>query len=185
MNYSDGTGFMTVYEVFPGVQLIYNDFDTESCFCGMHTCNDILEINHCREGRSECELQNGLYRYIGEGDLSINVLSNHAIKMGFPLKHYRGITIKLYLSEVSYTIPKIIEDTTTDIYKFKEKFCKNKECFIMRASDKIEHIFSELYSVPESVQKPYFILKILELLLFLNVIDASKSREQREYYFKY
>jgi len=37
----------------------------------------------------------------------------------------------------------------------------------MRAKNEIDHIFSELYSVPNCLQKPYFKLKVQELLLFL------------------
>lgn len=185
MNCPDGNGLMTVYQVFPGIELVYDKFETTSCFCDMQTCsNDVMEINHCLEGRSECELQNGSYIYMGEGDLSVNVLSNHAMKMGFPLKHYRGIDIIIYFDELSRSLKTVFPDAGIDIYKLREKLCPYNECFIMRAKDTIKHIFSELYSVPDSIQKPYFKLKVLELLLFLNVIDVSKSKKHREYYTK-
>lgn len=51
----------------------------------------------------------------------------------------------------------------------------------MRAKDEIEHIFSELYSVPDRLQKPYFMLKVQELLLFLCMVDVNKEK-QRELY---
>ena len=51
----------------------------------------------------------------------------------------------------------------------------------MRAKDEIEHIFSELYSVPDCLQKPYFMLKVQELLLFLCMVDVRKEK-QRELY---
>ena len=54
-------------------------------------------------------------------------------------------------------------------------------CFIMRAKDEIEHIFSELYSVPDCLQKPYFQIKVQELLLFLYLVDVKKEK-QREIY---
>lgn len=182
MNYLDGSGSMTVYNVFPGIQLIFNDFDVDNCFCGIQTDDSIMEINYCSDGRSECELKNGLYRYLGQGDFSINLYSNHALKMGFPLKFYKGINIILYLDEASSTISQLLYDTAIDMHKLKEKFCKNNECFIMRSKDEIEHIFSEFYSVPGSIQKSYFKLKILELLLFLGIIDVAKSKEKRKYY---
>ena len=184
MECPDGNGIMTVYQVFPGIELIYDKIEATSCFCGIQTSYNVMEISHCREGRSECELQNGSYIYMGEGDLSVNVLSNHALKVGFPLKHYQGIDIVLQLDEVSRTLPSVIPDAPIDIYDLREKLCPNHECLIMRAKDKIEHIFSDLYSVPDSIQKPYFKLKVLELLLFLKVINVSESKERREYYAK-
>ena len=43
----------------------------------------------------------------------------------------------------------------------------------MRAKNEIEHIFSELYSVPDRLQRPYFKLKVQELLLFLSMVDVA------------
>ena len=60
-------------------------------------------------------------------------------------------------------------------------FCADGACFVMRAKDEIEHIFSELYSVPDRLQKPYFMLKVQELLLFLCMVDVNKEK-QRELY---
>ena len=47
----------------------------------------------------------------------------------------------------------------------------------MAASDKIEHIFSELYDLPTTVRVPYFKLKVQELLLFLSIMEISKNVE--------
>lgn len=181
---SKGIEQMTAYEVFPGIKLVYDEFDTTNCFCGRQKSDNILEINHCIEGRSECQLQNGSYIYMGEGDFSINVLSNHAVEMGFPLGHYRGIDIIICMDEAAKVISKIIPDVTIDIYKLRDKLCPDNESFIMRANDKIERIFLDLYTVPSDIQKPYFKLKILELLLFLNVIDIAKDRKIYRYYTK-
>ena len=32
MDCEDGLGLMTVYQVYPGIQLIYNDFEATSCY---------------------------------------------------------------------------------------------------------------------------------------------------------
>ena len=45
----------------------------------------------------------------------------------------------------------------------------------MRAKPSLEHIFSELYHVPPSVQKGYFKVKILELMLFLSGLDRKED----------
>jgi AraC-like DNA-binding protein len=62
------------------------------------------------------------------------------------------------------------------------KLCIDNECFVMRAKDTIEHIFSDLYNIPPSIQETFFRLKILELLLFLSAIDVSGCRERCEYF---
>ena len=178
---SDGLGLMTVYQVYPGIQLIYNDFEAAGCKWDSAVDSDILEINHCREGREGSRLLSGTCLYLGEGDLSIHTMDNCAPEMSFPLRHYRGITVALNLTFVSEHPPEILAETGIDISAFKEKFCSNGSCFIMRAKNEIEHIFSELYSVPDRLQRPYFKLKVQELLLFLSMVDVAEEK-QREYY---
>lgn len=61
-----GEGVITRYEILPGIELFYNDFhmsDGQNQNKLPHS--DVLEINHCREGRFECEFANGDYQYVG------------------------------------------------------------------------------------------------------------------------
>ncbi|EJO5348689.1 helix-turn-helix transcriptional regulator [Clostridium botulinum] len=181
MDSKNGVGTMTVYKLFTGIELIINELKSATCSCNLPSYDNVIEINHCQEGRQECKLSGGSYLYLGEGDLCINTMNNCANTMGFPLKHYKGISVLLYLDELAGNVPEILRDISIDIYGLEEKFCINNEYFVMRANDKIKNIFSELYSIPESFQKAYFKVKVLELLVFLNVMDASK-KEQEEYY---
>lgn len=181
MDCADGLGFMTVYQVYPGIQLIYNDFKAASCCWDGNMNKNILEINHCQEGREGCRLASGFSLYLGEGDLSVHTMDNCAAEMSFPLKHYRGISVALNLEAVAENPPGILAESGIDILQFREKFCMDGKCFIMRAKDEIEHIFSELYSVPDCLQKPYFQFKVQELLLFLHMVDVKKEK-QRELY---
>ncbi len=181
MDCADGLGLMTVYQVYPGIQLIYNDFEATGCEWEGTLGKNILEINHCREGREGSKLLSGSCLYLGEGDMSIHTMDNCASEMAFPLKHYRGISVVINLELVSEYPPQTLAESGIDILEFKEKFCADGNCFIMRAKDEIEHIFSELYSVPDCLQKPYFKLKVQELLLFLCTVDVTKEK-QREMY---
>ena len=150
MDCADGLGLMTVYQVYPGIQLIYNDFEATGCEWEGTLGKNILEINHCREGREGSKLLSGSCLYLGEGDMSIHTMDNCASEMAFPLKHYRGISVVINLELVSEYPPQTLAESGIDILEFKEKFCADGNCFIMRAKDEIEHIFSELYSVPVS-----------------------------------
>lgn len=181
MDCGDGLGLMTVYQVYPGIQVIYNDFEAARFAWEENLDQNILEINHCREGREESRLLSGSCLYLGEGDLSIHTMDNCALKMSFPLRHYRGISVVINLRMTADTPPEILSESGIDILKFKEKFCHDGNCFIMRAKDEIEHIFSELYSVPECLQKSYLKLKVQELLLFLCMVDVSKEKQRTQY----
>lgn len=181
MDCTDGLGLMTVYQVYPGIQVIYNDFEAASCEWGEKLDKNILEINHCREGREGSRLLSGSCLYLGEGDMSIHAMDNCSPEMSFPLKHYRGISVVINLNIAAENPPEILFESGIDILGFKEKFCADGTCFIMRAKNEIEHIFSELYSVPDFLQKSYLKLKVQELLLFLSVIDVSKEKQREQY----
>lgn len=183
----NGCGKMIAFHVFTGVELIYDEFDAANCFCGIQKrqkSDDIMDINYCKEGRSESRIQNGSNIYLGEGDLSINMLCNHPGKVGFPLKHYRGIDIAIHLNEFSDAVLHTLPNVSIDIQKLREKFCPNNNCFITREMDNIKHIFSDIYTVSQSIQLPYFKLKVLELLLYFKILNISESNEQHEYYLK-
>ena len=46
----------------------------------------------------------------------------------------------------------------------------------MRATPQMEHIFAQLYQVPQSIQRGYFKVKVLELLLFLSCLEPAMSQ---------
>lgn len=184
MESDSGEGFMTSYQVFPGIELLYNDFHMGNCFHNKSPGSDIMEINHCRQGRFECDFQNGSCAYLEEGDLAVNMLSNRTKNSCFPLEHYHGVSVIVELAEAAHSISFVLNDISIDLYALRDKLCSDNQCFIMRAKDSIEHIFSELYTVPEAVKYGYFKLKVLELLLFLSVADVFNKREERPYFHK-
>ncbi len=179
-----GEGTMTCYKVFPGIDLMYNDFHMQNCFSEFIPKVEMMGIDHCREGRIEWEFQSGSYMYLQEGDLQINSRNHHAIGFGFPLKHYHGITVAIYIDEASKTLSTIFDGLSIDLRELYNKFCSGKCPFIMRAKDSIQHIFSELYTVPDEIRINYFKIKILELLLFLSVVDVKINGEERPYFTK-
>lgn len=185
MKNDEGTGIKTSYQVFPGIQLAYNDFHMSKCSYHSPLNKDILEINHCREGRFECEFINGMYTYLSEGDLAINTMvNNQAIDANFPLEHYHGVSIIIDLEAAAKMISTILKDISIDLYALRDKLCAENLCFIIRAKDSIQHIFSELYTLPDEVKYGYFKLKVLELLLFLSIIDPFEQFENRPYFQK-
>lgn len=182
MEDAKGEGTMTCYNVFPGIDLIYNDFHMESCISEFQKKVEMIGIDHCREGRIEWEFNNNSYMYLQEGDMQINTRDHHAIGFGFPLKHYHGITVAIYIEEASKTLCNILDGFSVDLQDLSEKFRSSEVPFIMRTDDSIKHIFSELYRVPDKVRKNYFKIKVLELLLFLSVLDVPINSGERPYF---
>lgn len=179
-----GEGVMTLYDVFPGVCLVYNDFHMEHFSSGFKTQAEIFCIDHCREGRIEWILDQNKYSYVGAGDMQIDTRKNHLHDFRFPLSHYYGITVVFAVEEAERSLLRIMDGFSVDLRKLKEKLCPKNFDFIMRAGKQIEHVFSELYELPEQVRIPYFKIKVLELLLFLDVMKVPKKPEERPYFYK-
>ena len=186
MKNSTGEGVITQYEILPGIELFYNDFhmsDGQNQNKLPHP--DVLEINHCREGRFECEFTNKDYQYIGAGDIAINRLTNKTTATYFPLSHYHGISITIDLQRTNQTMKKIenvIGGLNIDVYQIADKFCKDNACVVLRCHTEIEHIFSELYQVKPRMIAYYLKIKILELLMFLNQVSLEDYKKERRYF---
>lgn len=175
-SYSGKNGSYEVksFPVFPGIELIYNDIklyehDFEPC-----EGSALLEIHHCRAGRMECQIGSDFF-YLAPGDLSISLSDGAISHSSFPTGSYEGITIRINGADAPRCLSCFLADVNVQPQAIMEKFCPQGQCFVARSSPAVEHIFSELYSVPESIRKGYFKVKILELLLFLSALDISQS----------
>lgn len=179
-----GYGIMTVYDVFPGVCLIYNDFFAQRFASDFHTRAELFCIDHCRQGRIEWKIDQNKYTYMGSGDLQISKKVNRPQDFRFPLAHYHGITITFAIEEAKESLLHVMDGFSVDLEKIKEKLCPDHHAFVMRSGKQIEHIFSELYTLPEQIRIPYFKIKVLELLLFLNTMDIPVNAKERPYFYK-
>ena len=177
---------MTRYPVLPGMELLYNDMHITNVRANQNklSCENMMEINHCREGRFECEFADGGAVYLGAGDLAVNMLTHPPRDSWFPLSHYHGISVIVDLRAAQDTlrqISRIFGSTPIDLYAMQDRLCGEDHCFIIRATDAIQHIFSELYAAPSAIQRDYHKLKVLELLLFLNSAALPTLLEKRAY----
>lgn len=172
----NGQYIMTTYQVFPGVEMIYGDAHIRSVHFEerQSTSDNIFEISHCREGRLECYM-NGEFWYLTPGDLAIARTNSISSSACFPLCHYHGITVRIDLDKAPKCLSCFLDDVTVQPKAIADKFCGVKGGFLARANPSFEHIFSELYSVPASIKKGYFKIKVLELLLFLSVLDVKQD----------
>lgn len=188
MHNSTGVGVITRYEILPGIELFYNDFhmrDGQNKNKLPHS--DVLEINHCREGRFECVFENGDCQYIGAGDLSINRLTNETTSTSFPLAHYHGISITINLDKAVFTMKRVesvLGGLDIDLFQISERLCRKDTCAVLRSQSNIAHIFSELYSTSPKMAAHYLKVKVLELLMFLNDIKVDEYPEERRYFSK-
>ncbi len=169
------TGELSVksYNVFPGIRIAYVEGEIENCIIENNDL-DVIEINHCLKGRVEREVK-GEFCYLGQGDMSINKQSDISKNSYFPLKHYKGISILIDVKNTPKCLSCFLEDVNVQPQAINDKFCNLDNCFVLRDNSSVEHIFSELYSVSNSIKTGYFKVKILELLLFLSDVEVDES----------
>lgn len=171
-----GDALMTVHQVFPGIDLIYNSVHMDECKPDITSAVNIIEIQHCKEGRIEHQFEDEFF-YLMPGDLSIAIRKQAEQTYKFPLRHYHGITITINTDIAPRCFSCFLKDVDVQPLAVAKKLCGDKNHFTIRSEEYIEHIFSELYAVPESYRIGYFKIKIMELLLVLSGINPNESKQ--------
>lgn len=179
-----GDGTITMYDVFPGVSIAFNDFHMSYYDSSYHTDFDIFCIDHCREGRLEYLSKDNAYSYVEAGDLKLDRRLTHTGRFEMPLSHYHGAMIAVDMKTAVKALPQEIKDFPVDLRKLQQKFCHDIYPAIIHEPCSIEHIFGEIYSVPEKIRKPYFKIKILELFLYLDALEIPEAPEEKPYFYK-
>ncbi|MBP3270621.1 MAG: AraC family transcriptional regulator, partial [Ruminococcus sp.] len=177
-----GEAFMTMYRVFDGVYLMYNDFHLKSCVSEYQNADTVLCIDHCREGRIEHENTLGGRYYMESGDLRIDKRVHHDGTVELPLSHYHGITIGFMNGLSQAALRREMPSVDIDLDALAAKFCPENKEFLLRVNETVNLIFSQLYHAPKDIRVDYFKVKIVELLLWLSVIDPAQHNEQRQYF---
>lgn len=179
----EGKVILTRCPIFPGVDILYIDAHIECfSFCAPPVPH-VFAINHCEEGRVECQFNNGEYLYMGHGDMSISWRDHHEYchTAFFPSAFYRGLSMKISVPQAEPCIRQLLGEPQFDLGALCNRFCKNAAFgMIMEATPNMEHLFYELYHVPESIHLRYSRLKVLEVLLFLGTLD-TEFEEKRIY----
>lgn len=190
-----GDAYMISYQVFPGIEIMYNSVHMDHCYLGRNSGDEFIEIHHCREGRME-QHQNEAFFYLMPGDLSISQKKRCCCEYSFPLRHYHGLSILIDLCTAPECCSYFLEDVDICPIEISKKLCGRKNCFVIRSQDHIDRIFSEVYplfeqniypektrteqgevkaSALENCQKGYLKVKILELLLVLGGISPEEN----------
>lgn len=123
------------------------------------TAKNIIEINHCREGRYECDFGE---HSCAVWQKAIGSLTRKKTYSAFPLSHYHGITIIINLDELLPEICSVMSLLGIELERIQKYICGENRCCIMRANSSVEHIFSELYHVREQRKEGYMKIKKTE-----------------------
>lgn len=179
-----GEGTMTVYEVFPGVMLSFNDFHMEQYHSGFVSDRRILAIDHCREGQMEYAAGNGMVGYMAAGDMKLDRRKKHTGDFVFPSCHYHGLTAAFDLDAVGRSLSEEVKGFPIKPEQIAARFSLADFPRVFHGMNETQHIFGELYRVPAKIRVPYFRVKILELLLYLDAVTVPKNEDHRPYFYR-
>ena len=178
-----GDGTMTTYKLFPGVALCFNDFHMASFDSSFVTQQRLFAIDYCREGRMEYTAAENALSYIKAGDLKLDRRLTHQGRFVFPSSHYHGITVGLDLDIAEASLAQQVQDFPVSPAALLEKFRLGKYPRVFHGGELPQHIFEEMYHVPESIRLPYLKIKVLELLLYLQAMELP-AEEEAPYFYK-
>lgn len=179
-----GDGTMTCYEVFPGAMLCFNDFHMVYFDSAYTPGREMFAIDHCREGKMEYLAATNAYAYVSAGDIKLDRRLTHTGRFTFPSSHYHGLTVAFDLAAAVDALALEVKDFPVDLRSLQEKFCPGNYPRVIHEKGAAEHIFGELYQVPEKIRIPYFKIKVLELLLYLDALELPKDQAKPPYYYK-
>ncbi|HWR23668.1 MAG TPA: AraC family transcriptional regulator [Feifaniaceae bacterium] len=177
-----GTGCMKRYALLPGVDLVYSRYDAESCLTQSPIVGTLMEINHCRCGRFECEFRRGSYAYLAAGDICVNMMARPAASSGFPLSVYEGASVILDLPAAQQAFTRAFPGIRLDLNSLRRRLCGEGDVFVNRSTPAIAHAFNLLYAQEDALNTDYALLKVLEILLLLR--DMPEERPCGVPYFR-
>ncbi len=167
-------GELKSYNLFEGIVLTYNNLDIESVYQDIKPKKGIIKIDHCLEGLYEIKVKNSEYYLFGKGDLSIVNLEEALFEHSrLPTKKYKGLSIFIDLELAKESIKEFFPLIDLDLDKIKERFCMKRVYSVINSKHLINNIVKDLYLLEENPNVSYFIIKILELLLLLELIETK------------
>ena len=179
-----GDGTMTVYDVFPGVMLSFNDLHMAWYYSGFVTQDNLFAVDHCREGRMEYDVGENAVAYTEAGDMKLDRRRRHTGVFNFPSSHYHGLTVVFDLDVVRASLPNEIRDFPAAPERIAERWQLGDVPRVVHGMDVMERVFGEMYRVPEKIRIPYFKVKILEMLLYLDSVSIPESDGEKPYFYR-
>lgn len=168
---------MTVYEVFPGATILYNDFHMAYCDSSFETRQDLLCIDYCREGRMEYAVGNDAFSYVEAGDLKVDRRLKHKGYFSLPLSHYHGISMCFDLSMIPMELARLAGDYPLDLGRHSAEILPGCPATGHSRSTLGGSHFSGALCRTGADQNALLSGKDSELLLYLDALELGAERK--------
>lgn len=172
----------TVISLYPGIELCYLTFSTNSFSVHHKAMPHIIQINYCKAGQIVWEMKSRNRIYLNPGDFSLHTMKACTDSvLTFPKDIYQGLSIYIDLQEVSGNPPELLIGSTIFETILPKIFRENDAPVFLAGTEQTESIFSAFFNQPEELKLPYQKIKTIELLLYLGKTELTSSQRLFEY----
>ncbi len=172
----------TVIPLYPGIDLCYLTFSTNSFSVHHKALPHIIQINYCKAGQIVWEMKSQNRIYLNPGDFSLHTMKACTDSvLTFPKDIYEGLSIYIDLQEVSGNPPELLNGSTIFETILPKIFRKNDAPVFLAGNEQTESIFSAFFNQPEELKLPYQKIKTLELLLYLSKTELTSTQRLSGY----
>ena len=169
----NGTGILFDYSIFPGIDLIFMDFNCSDIFDEPNEMRNVLEIRHYQEGRVEFEFEGDKVFHLQQDEFCVNGMLNMPARYSFPFDYCSGLSLVLDKNSMTEVTRSQLALFQIDISVLEEDLDTAHQWYICKTPPSMCHVFEELYAAKEHETSQYFRIKVLELLY-----HATKLRKE-------
>ena len=169
----NGTGILYDYSIFPGIDLIFMDFNCSDIFDEPNEMRNVLEIRHYQEGRVEFEFEGDKVFHLQQDEFCVNGMLNMPARYSFPFDYCSGLSLVLDKNSMTEVTRSQLALFQIDISVLEEDLDTAHQWYICKTPPSMCHVFVELYAAKEHETSQYFRIKVLELLY-----HATKLRKE-------
>ena len=169
----NGTGILYDYSIFPGIDLIFMDFNCSDIFDEPNEMRNVLEIRHYQEGRVEFEFEGDKVFHLQQDEFCVNGMLNMPARYSFPFDYCSGLSLVLDKNSMTEVTRSQLALFQIDISVLEEDLDTAHQWYICKTPPSMCHVFEELYAAKEHEISQYFRIKVLELLY-----HATKLRKE-------
>lgn len=169
----NGTGILYDYSIFPGIDLIFMDFNCSDIFDEPNEMRNVLEIRHYQEGRVEFEFEGDKVFHLQQDEFCVNGMLNMPARYSFPFDYCSGLSLVLDKNSMTEVTRSQLTLFQIDISVLEEDLDTAHQWYICKTPPSMCHVFEELYAAKEHETSQYFRIKVLELLY-----HATKLRKE-------
>ena len=179
---SCGASRVDTVPVYPGIELVYLELESDSFSVRHGSADHIMQINYCKSGQMAWKMKNGSHIYLNPGDFSVhmmNICTDSSVS--FPGGHYSGLVFYIDLKKITADPPEMIRDAGIFHESLAEKFCRSGSLSFFAGNEQTKGIFSAFYDQPEHLRLPYQKIKAMELFLYLSKLSPAQHNQLESY----